>query len=877
MSLWPPLLSAPQCVAFNGRVIPGTVISHVPPFILNYDPRNFVRPDGCLPEPVPENYHIRQILDGIDYGGKGYLGREAKELPGLAIFLGPLLGNGASETTGEEAIPLLSEFPRHSAPNYPMTETCQAVWGCPYVTQYEEVNSTASETYAAADKESSSQSLPFLDVQFLRLSRLVRVKMATNTQTPIDHIEPPEKRRRVDRVIAACDLCKKRKVKCDGEQPCAYCQRKGRANTCSFTAPKVRGVRSAGHTPSGPTPSHSNEQANALSPLRRKSHDGATAIGTSLSPITSRDEHPEDTAVPLEGRILRDAQGKVIFVGDCAPLSFLQTVRHLIASAVDPDALPAQSSRDSIIEVARPGSAGHQQSLAVSLHEVQPLVRGYTVAVSGLVDLFEHDELVKEIGSWATGTIGHPHESAAAVFYLVLAIGAQESHEAKAEAWFTYARDILLKNLVNSMNVSTVQGFALITIYMLRAFQPNGAYLYFSLAARTAYAIGLHRTEVNASFGDTIKVVRDRIWKSLRVVDQLISNLLGRPPSTSDVDCTVKYSVGEVDVDMNAQILDASVQIFMIIERLVVEVYSRKRISLRIANYVSRQLKTWASSWLELLHEATSRASLSNASPEVAVGACSTLCTYHYGIMLLTRPFLIYELYEYMGASLKDGGTQVEHEEKRKYADAALDAASSFVDTLQTVIHTGKMPRRMPLIVSWLFTTSLVLAVGVLGHSGMAFTDDCQASIRCLDYFGKVDPHARQYSLTVQSLLKTTTSHVRQREQHLRSQQKQASSQLFGLLPSAITTPRQDFAHRRRHSAVQSFTSSVSEPDNIVAPAPSDWTIYDADFFSMPWMNESDQGLQGFLQPGTHTFDGASIADIPLFPIYDQQSGGGFL
>ncbi|KZM21186.1 DNA binding [Ascochyta rabiei] len=623
--------------------------------------------------------------------------------------------------------------------------------------------------------------------------------------------------------------------------------------------------------------SQSEGHRTAYSTPRRRSHEGAAPIGVSLSPTVSRDEHSEDTAVPLEGRILRDAQGKVIFVGDCAPLSFLQTVRHLIASAVDADALPAQSSRDSIIEAARPGPADQQQSLSVSLHEVRPLVQQYTVAVSGLVDLFEHNELVIEMSSWATGSIAQPNESAAAVFYLVLAIGGQENQCIKAEAWFTHARDILLKNLVNSMNVSTVQGFALVAIYMLRAFQPNGAYLYFSLAARTAYAIGLHRTEVNASFGDSIKVVRDRIWKSVRVVDQLISNLLGRPPSTSDVDCTVKYSVTEVSEDMEAQALDASVQIFMIIERVVVEVYSRKRISLRIANYVSRQLKAWASTWLEALHETTSRANLSSSSPNAVVGACSTLCSYYYGIMLLTRPFLIYELYEYMGASLKGGGTQVEHEEKRKYADAALDAASSFVDTLQTVIHAGKMPRRMPLIVSWLFTTSLVLAVGVLGHSGLTFKDDCHTSIRCLDYFGKVDPHARQYSLTVQSLLQTTTAHIREREQHLRSQQKQASSQLFGLLPPATNTPRSDVVYRRRHSTVQSSASSVLEQDNTVTAAPSDWTIYDADFFSMPWMNENDQGLQGFLQPGTHTFDGGSIADIPLFPMYDQQSGGGFL
>lgn len=67
--------------------------------------------------------------------------------------------------------------------------------------------------------------------------------------------------------------------------------------------------------------------------------------------------------------------------------------------------------------------------------------------------------------------------------------------------------------------------------------------------------------------------------------------------------------------------------------------------------------------------------------------------------MLLTRPFLIYELYEYLGAAMKAPGTRTEHIEKRKYADAALDAAASFVETLTIVIRSGKMPLRMPLVV----------------------------------------------------------------------------------------------------------------------------------------------------------------------------------
>lgn len=210
---------------------------------------------------------------------------------------------------------------------------------------------------------------------------------------------------------------------------------------------------------------------------------------------------------------------------------------------------------------------------------------------------------------------------------------------------------------------------------------------------------GIHRTEVNASFGESSRSMRDRIWKSLRIVDMLISTNNGRPPCTSDVDCTVKYNITQIPNGPAFDVLDASVQIFMIIERVVVEVYSRKRISLRIADFVSRQLKGWAANWLQPLTGAIDRPSIRETADITLVGACSTLCSYYYGIMLLTRPFLIYEIYTFMGASTKGTHTQGDHASKRKYADAALDAATSFVETLQTVIRTGTLPHRMPLIV----------------------------------------------------------------------------------------------------------------------------------------------------------------------------------
>jgi hypothetical protein len=111
----------------------------------------------------------------------------------------------------------------------------------------------------------------------------------------------------------------------------------------------------------------------------------------------------------------------------------------------------------------------------------------------------------------------------------------------------------------------------------------------------------------------------------------------------------------------------------------------------------------------------------------------------------------------------------------------------------------------------------------------------------------------------------------------LRMRRKQASSDLFGLLPSmSDPLPRNSPRNTSHDQHTTQPTVSQGLMDSATSlPSSYDWTIYDADFFALPWPNENDQGLQDFLQPGTH-LDGATIADIPLFPIYDQQTGRGF-
>lgn len=87
--------------------------------------------------------------------------------------------------------------------------------------------------------------------------------------THIDGALPLSKRRRVTR---ACDNCKSRKRRCNGEKPCAYCT-EHREITCTYDAPYTRG---------------------------KSDHNLSTASkDTSKSPLTNLPRWPNQTIKPL--------------------------------------------------------------------------------------------------------------------------------------------------------------------------------------------------------------------------------------------------------------------------------------------------------------------------------------------------------------------------------------------------------------------------------------------------------------------------------------------------------------------------------------------------------------------------------------------------
>ena len=472
----------------------------------------------------------------------------------------------------------------------------------------------------------------------------------------------------------------------------------------NLAAHDTRTLDSIGNTSLNSSVNHNLHHRNnhALGPSVGNALQDAPSTTSAMRPASSGADagHDDDTEVPRDARLLCDAQGKLIFIGDCAPLSFFQSVRQLVTTKIGQNAFAPQTSRYSVLENAPARTSNRLRANGmpnVSPADVQSAVSTYLSTTTGLVDLFEDNTLIDDLLIWANLS-QKPDDATSILNFLILAIGCED--EELAQDYFEYARDSAFVHLSGNLSVGTVQSFLLITVYMLCSCQINGAFLFMGISVRAAYSIGIHRTEVNARFGHDIRRQRDRLWKSLRVVDLFLSTSMGRPPATSDVDCTVPYQ--EVDEQGNEtfDLLNSSVQIFRILEMVVLEIYSRRKISLQLTEGISLQLRDWSIRWLKRLKDVIASSEDTYDRAQLA-GACQILSTYYYAVMLVSRPFLMYELCRRLAddASLSSSARTALASGKSKLADACIDAATLMVEPILDLVNRDVLTSRFPLLV----------------------------------------------------------------------------------------------------------------------------------------------------------------------------------
>ncbi|KAI8958310.1 hypothetical protein F5Y11DRAFT_360115 [Daldinia sp. FL1419] len=602
------------------------------------------------------------------------------------------------------------------------------------------------------------------------------------------------------RIANACDTCKQRKVKCDGNLPCSYCKRRRVDSACRFSSTPRRRRRPPLPSPETPVAQSSAPSTESDMPILASApplqpspaHNHAQTRTSDDTTFRSDASAEEEADVPREARLLCDAHGKLTFVGDCAPLSLFQTVRQIVTSRIDPNAFTPQTGQSDRVSMLENSSSYS----SLSAFGEKPHVDSATAVrlTSGLVNLFENDQLANTISAWTTEE-GESSDAISAVNYLVLAIGSQSLNEESATRLFQYAKTLALSCLGGDLGIETVQAFALVTIYMLRACQINGAYLFFANN-------------------------RDRLWKSLRVLDLFLSISMGRPPSMSDVDCTVSCRTYNSNGQEQFDLLNISVQILSITEEIVLRVYSRRKISFQLTEGISRQLRDWSDRWLPRLKQIVAESSREDGVE--VIGACQVLSSYYYAVMLVARPFLMYELYKRLpdpdiptiANPSNNGGN--DNSGRTRLANACIDAAGLMAELIADLVNRQVLDGRMPLIVSWLFASSLVLGVGLLGGFGRILERYARMSISGLEYLARSDAHALQYSLIAKSLLSSALDHLQKQDVDERLRITESSSKLFGLVPKD-RLPREDAlpTNTNEPRALPSDMEAADEPQSL--------------------------------------------------------------
>jgi hypothetical protein len=505
----------------------------------------------------------------------------------------------------------------------------------------------------------------------------------------------------------------------------------------------------------------------------------------------ARDEKEGAAPVPKVARLLRDGQGKFMYIGDSASLSFLQSVRRVVSAAIGHCEFTEDSSRHSMLEAFQSNPSTQPGPLVPppSNEEAQRLARQYVLATSPLLDLFDLEEFHPRLANWVGNPTGD-EDTVSSIFYLVLAIGAQVSdiNQNQAEQYFSSGRQLAFAAFQETPSIHTIQSYILVSMYMLGACRRNGAFMNLGIALRAAYAVGIHRKDANALFCSRERRARERVWKSLRMMDLFLSASLGRPPATSDYDYDIREDIiasgdQQRNLTPDKQLSAAVISLCRIFERILTDVYMKQVISINVAEAISNQHRTWVRTLPSVLKLQTE--SLDNKAMEDSLAAAHVFGSYYWSIILLTRPFLVYRVAQYVkGKADPNAPSDARNGSSRisLFADACVYSALRGLDVVDDLGRFESLPRRLPFLINSVFNSAVVLGAAFFADYDnlLPLEEGMNKAERFLGLFVPHDPHACRFFQIVKYLRGAVAEYIQRRNRQWMERRSKQVDQLFG-------------------------------------------------------------------------------------------------
>lgn len=418
--------------------------------------------------------------------------------------------------------------------------------------------------------------------------------------------------------------------------------------------------------------------------------------------------------------LAKDERGTYMYIGDAATLSFLQSARHIVHSVLARCDFVDDPLRQHGNEIhQRAGSSdgliaqdGASPPPKPTPQDADYFINWFNLATNCLLNIVDQQELTRGLPDWCQRPQAEPGDtdsSSSAMYYLVLALGAQSCPEDKdetAERYFNHGRYITLTTFMEDPTLITIQCHVLITMYLLAGSRRNPAFMYLGTAVRAAYALGLHKQDVSALYPPSEYSTRERFWKAIRILDLFMSASLGRPPSTTETrDTTAKDNYS------------ASNDLCFIFEKILTQIYAKRTVSTEALAYITHLHRGWTSRFTEGLkadgipnseHLETDCGSVPN------IGLIQLKEAYYWTVMLLTQPVLIEKVSLHASSSSSSSPTTPSASTSNDIlAAACVDSAIRTSNLLASFISNSHIPKRLPLIVNSAFLSALVLGLAV--------------------------------------------------------------------------------------------------------------------------------------------------------------------
>lgn len=218
-----------------------------------------------------------------------------------------------------------------------------------------------------------------------------------------------------------------------------------------------------------------------------------------------------------------------------------------------------------------------------------------------------------------------------------------------------------------------------------------------------------HRVTMIATNGNAlptyyiIQLIKHRLklWMSLCVLDLLVSSILGRPSAISSLLPEHREERIWIETTLTESGLLASYHLSLILKEILNRLYGDKAASTETADVLLARLNGWSECLPQSLRGSSLEHEDESTTRQHTIRNLHVACSYHFAVILVTRPFLISALgvrlaRTHHSLSSEDPNEALEEDPVHsRLAAACIDSAVYMLQTCVEVYHSGLMLRNM--------------------------------------------------------------------------------------------------------------------------------------------------------------------------------------